>query len=280
VGKARLPQPVGKETQRALLAGVGLLLGALPYRRERPGRTPASPARGAVSADHASVPPPREPAARPAVPADAFARGFGDMLLKLVAGVVSAFGLAGFVAVLGGAVVWVRLHSVDLPADQAVAVIPNSQLVVTGAAPLVFFLVLGALAVVGVYVAEPSGVASTRSASAIVVLVGVELGYAVVSGGFRSEARSRSSGSSRSTRSRRSGCSGAGEGGAGTASAPRAQARRPPPRSSRSTERRGSSSATSRSSSGFPGQASPRWTSVRCRTSTTRCGPASGCATS
>lgn len=178
------------------------------------------------------------------------------MLLKLVAGVVSALGLAGFVAVLGGAVVWVRLHSVDLPADQAVAFIPNSQLVVTGAAPLVFFLVLGALAVVGVYVAEPSGVASTWSASAIVVLVGVELGYAVVSGGFRSEARSRSSGSSRSTRSRRSGCSGAGEGGAGTARSLWAQARRPPPRSSRSTERRGSSSATSRSSSGFPGQAS------------------------
>lgn len=122
---------------------------------------------------------------RPPVPADAFARGFGDGLLKLVAGVVSALGLAGFVAVLGGAVVWVRLHSVDLPADQAGAVIPNNQLVVTGAAPLVFFLVLGALAVVGVYVAEPGGVASTRSASAIVVLVGVELAYAVVSGGFR-----------------------------------------------------------------------------------------------
>ena len=119
----------------------------------------------------------------PAAPsAEPSSRQLGELLLKLLAGAVSALGLAGFVAVLGGAVVWVRLHSAQLPADQAVAVIPKSQLIVTGAAPLVLFLLLGAVAVVGVYVTEPRGIASTRTASAIVVLVGVELCYAVVTG--------------------------------------------------------------------------------------------------
>lgn len=130
--------------------------------------------------------PPASPAAGPPPPiSNAFSKGFGDLLLKVLAAAFATLGLAGFVAVLGGAVVWVRLHSAQMPADQAVAAIPKNQLIVTGAAPLVFFLLLGLLAVLGVYLAEPRGTASTRSASAIVVLVAVEMTYAVLTGGFR-----------------------------------------------------------------------------------------------
>ena len=55
------------------------------------------------------------------------------------------------------------------------------------------FLILGVVAVVGVYVADPRGVASTRSVSVIVALVGVEMSYAVLSGDLSAdEALSRS----------------------------------------------------------------------------------------
>ena len=54
------------------------------------------------------------------------------------------------------------------------------------------FLILGVVAVVGVYVADPRGVA-TRSVSVIVALVGMEMSYAVLSGDLSAdEALSRS----------------------------------------------------------------------------------------
>jgi hypothetical protein len=57
-----------------------------------------------------------------------------DVLLKVLGVVGTGLGILGFVTFFGGAIVWVRLNEAHLPATEAVAVIPNSVLVTTGAA--------------------------------------------------------------------------------------------------------------------------------------------------
>jgi len=56
-----------------------------------------------------------------------------DLVLKVVAAVGTGIGILGFVTFFGGAILWVRLNEAELPATEAVAVIPNSVLVTTGA---------------------------------------------------------------------------------------------------------------------------------------------------
>lgn len=56
-----------------------------------------------------------------------------DLLLKLLGAVGAGIGILGFVTFFGGAMLWVRLNEAKLPASEAVAVIPRSVLVTTGA---------------------------------------------------------------------------------------------------------------------------------------------------
>lgn len=66
--------------------------------------------------------------------------------MQVLAGVA---GLGAVVTFAGGVVVWLRLHHLGLPADQAVALLPKELLVVVGAHALVLPIVAGALAALG-----------------------------------------------------------------------------------------------------------------------------------
>lgn len=68
-----------------------------------------------------------------------------------LAALAAAGGLITFVAAVGGAIVWVRYYSAELPADQALAALPQGELVASGAVMLAAFLLLGSLAAIGVY---------------------------------------------------------------------------------------------------------------------------------
>jgi hypothetical protein len=84
--------------------------------------------------------------------------GFVDWLrepARIALIVVAAVGgLVTFVAAVGGAVVWVRFYMAELPAEEALAVLPRGQLVASGGITLAAFVLLGVVAVVGVYLFE------------------------------------------------------------------------------------------------------------------------------
>jgi hypothetical protein len=86
-----------------------------------------------------------------------------------------------FVAVVGGGVTVVRLHAAQLPADQAVALVPRENLVGVGAAAIGIYLVLGLVAVAAAKAINPSGEATTAMRQGLIVLVTVEIGIAIAS---------------------------------------------------------------------------------------------------
>jgi hypothetical protein len=90
--------------------------------------------------------------------------GLRDLALKALVASATAIGFTGFVAVLGGAILWVRFYSARLPADQALAVMPKGELVIFGAVTLVTFFILGGLTVLASYLLDPRAgpTASTR----------------------------------------------------------------------------------------------------------------------
>ncbi|HEY2537769.1 MAG TPA: hypothetical protein VGI24_12415, partial [Solirubrobacteraceae bacterium] len=73
-------------------------------------------------------------------------------MLAIVGAVVGGVGVVGFVAVVGGMVVWLRFDSLNLPADTAVAAIPRTNLIVIGLSTLIPFLILAFAAVFLAYV--------------------------------------------------------------------------------------------------------------------------------
>jgi hypothetical protein len=70
-----------------------------------------------------------------------------DLVLKVVGVIGTGIGILGFVAFFGGAVLWLRAEQAGLPPNDAVAVIPNSVLVTTGASFLVPAVLIALLAV-------------------------------------------------------------------------------------------------------------------------------------
>jgi hypothetical protein len=71
-----------------------------------------------------------------------------------VPAVLSGLGLSGFVSILGAAVLWSQFNTAGLPASEAVADQPTGALIVTGAASLALYLVLGLVAVLTVYLLQ------------------------------------------------------------------------------------------------------------------------------
>jgi hypothetical protein len=74
--------------------------------------------------------------------------------------ILSGLGLAGSIAVLGGAIAWTRFDAAGLPATQAVDAVPRHELIVIGAAALVPFALLGLGLVVLLFVLDPGGTVS------------------------------------------------------------------------------------------------------------------------
>jgi hypothetical protein len=75
-------------------------------------------------------------------------------VLQVLAAVGTGIGVLGFVAAFGGAVLYIRADAAQLPATEAVAVIPREALVATGAALLVPALLLAVLSVLVLFVAD------------------------------------------------------------------------------------------------------------------------------
>lgn len=107
-----------------------------------------------------------------------FAARTVDVLLQALPTLVGAVGFVGFVALAGGAIQWLRFSAAELPADQAVGVIPRSELVTIGASFLVVYTLLGLLAVLVVYALDRNGNASRPTRIGLVVVAVVEMGIA------------------------------------------------------------------------------------------------------
>ncbi|HYM45605.1 MAG TPA: hypothetical protein VES65_05525 [Solirubrobacteraceae bacterium] len=76
---------------------------------------------------------------------------FRVRLLGVLGAVAGSIGVVGFVAVVGGMVVWIRFDSLHLPADTVVASIPRTTLIVIGLSTLIPFIAIGLFAVVVAY---------------------------------------------------------------------------------------------------------------------------------
>lgn len=73
-------------------------------------------------------------------------------IVPVAAAVASGIGVLGFVTFAGGVVLWRRFSEMGLPGDQAVAVVPKSVLIATGAEFLAPALAFTALMVLGLVV--------------------------------------------------------------------------------------------------------------------------------
>jgi hypothetical protein len=92
--------------------------------------------------------------------------------LPAVAGAIS---LLGFVALIGGAIQWVRFWAAGLPADQAVRAVPEQELVTIGAVSLVGFSIIGLLAALGLYLLDKRGNATLGTLRGLFALAVIEL---------------------------------------------------------------------------------------------------------
>lgn len=105
---------------------------------------------------------------------------FSKYLGKAVLAIAAALGLTGLVTVLGAGILYVQYHFAQLPAWQALAVMDDAELVVFGAAALVLFVILGALAVVLVFLIDGHGRATPPMLFGLVAIVALEMGWAVL----------------------------------------------------------------------------------------------------
>ncbi len=107
-----------------------------------------------------------------------------DVSVKALSALVAALASAGFVGAVGGAILWARFHAAELPADQAVAAVPQRELVVVGAVALVSFVLAGVGALVAVYALDHCGTPGPRTRRGLLALMVAEILVAVSLGGF------------------------------------------------------------------------------------------------
>jgi hypothetical protein len=91
----------------------------------------------------------------------------------------SAIGFAGFVAVIGAAIEWIRFEAAHLPATQAVLAVPKQELVIIGALALSAFVVGAVLAVLLVYIIDSNGKATPGTARGLVAVAVAEMAVAL-----------------------------------------------------------------------------------------------------
>lgn len=103
-----------------------------------------------------------------------------DLAVTAIPPLVSAIGIVTFVALIGGAIQWVRFYAAGLPADQAVRAMPKAELVVIGAVSLVGFLIAGALVALLVFLVERQSINEDVPLQALLVLTVAELALTLV----------------------------------------------------------------------------------------------------
>ncbi|HEX2086370.1 MAG TPA: hypothetical protein VHF89_11855 [Solirubrobacteraceae bacterium] len=108
--------------------------------------------------------PPREPEPKTGWAA------IGALALDALPAIAGAIGFVGFIALIGGAIQWTRFWAAELPADQAVRVIPRAELVTIGAVSAIAFTLLGLAAVLLVYLLDRRAGQRTLGLLAVVVI--------------------------------------------------------------------------------------------------------------
>ena len=99
----------------------------------------------------------------------------GGAVQSVLVTLIGAAASLGFVAFIGGAVLWARFYALGLPPDQGVAVMPRTELVSTGAAALAGFGLAGALGVAGAYLLDRNGSASRPTRFGLLLLTAAAL---------------------------------------------------------------------------------------------------------
>lgn len=88
--------------------------------------------------------------------------------------VVSAVVSVGFVAFAGKAILWTRFKALQVPADQVVKVVPQSEAIATGASLLLIFGLLGVLAAVAIYLVDRGGRATPGMSRGLLAVFAAE----------------------------------------------------------------------------------------------------------
>ena len=79
-------------------------------------------------------------------------KGNGPSVVTVVAAVATAIGTLGWVAFIGGAILWISFSRANLPAAEALAKVPTPVMVGTGAEFVVFAVLAALVTVVALYV--------------------------------------------------------------------------------------------------------------------------------
>jgi outer membrane protein OmpA-like peptidoglycan-associated protein/uncharacterized membrane protein YiaA len=98
----------------------------------------------------------------------------------LVPVLVTAGSLIGFVAFAGAVIVWTRFSAAKVPADQAVAALPQDELVAIGSSLLLIFGFFGALAVLAIFLIDRGGRTTPGMSRGLLLLLMVEGVAAIV----------------------------------------------------------------------------------------------------
>jgi hypothetical protein len=144
----------------------------------------------AAEPEPAAAPPPPPPAGEepaPAPPAEQPPESpwkLSPLIRAVVATVATAIGVVGLLAVVGGAVAWLRYSQVGLPTQTALSLTPKNDLVSLGATGLVIYIGLALLLVAALFAVDPKGIVTGATFAAVVLLaIGVAL-YVVFLGDF------------------------------------------------------------------------------------------------
>jgi ABC-type multidrug transport system fused ATPase/permease subunit len=103
-------------------------------------------------------------------PSEGLLGRLSELAWKALPAIGSAIGFVGFVAIVGGAVEWIRFDAANLPATQAVLAVPKQELVVIGALALGVFVLGAMLAVLVVYLIDSDGNATPRTARGLIAV--------------------------------------------------------------------------------------------------------------
>ncbi len=115
------------------------------------------------------------PGKNSAASADGFLTRLSELAWQALPAIGSAIGFAGFVAVIGAAIEWVRFDAAHLPATQAVLALPRQELVIIGALALAGFVLGGVLAVLLVYMIDNNGDTTLPTVRGLVAVGVIEM---------------------------------------------------------------------------------------------------------
>jgi outer membrane protein OmpA-like peptidoglycan-associated protein len=107
-------------------------------------------------------------------PESAWAGLLKEAAKQLLPILLTGASLIGFVAFAGAVIVWTRFYSIEVPPDQAVKAVPQSELIATGSSVLLLFGFFGVLAIVAAYLVDRRGRATPGMSRALLALLAVE----------------------------------------------------------------------------------------------------------